>query len=390
MIHISHRWHKKIICKAIFFFIVFFLFLTGAVSAAMQDSDNGNTEKETPPGTDQIFQEIYPSLVKSVRFDGPITFCNVRIPIEDQDVRERLEKEMLLALWDRAQVILWIKRSSKYFPHMEKILKENDMPFDLKYVPVIESALRPHAESYRDAVGFWQFIASTGKRNGLRINSMVDERRNLFKSTVAGCRYLKKLEAKFGSYFLALAAYNMGENALDKEIKAQQTKDFFSLYLPLETQRYILKLAAAKLIIENPGNYGFHFENSDLYPVFSYDRINFNTDVQIPIVLIAQAADISFKTIKDYNPHLRGYYLEKGNVSILVPEGKSKGFESCFTAVYKNWQKKHQTRFHVVQKGESLGLIAGKYGIPMGSLLRANNLSLKSTIHPGDRLIIEK
>ena len=121
----------------------------------------------------------------------------------------------------------------------------------MKYVPLIESALRPHAASSKGAVGYWQFIRSTGRNYGLRIDSQVDERRNIFKSTNAACKYLKTLEEQFGSYLLALSAYNMGEYGLNREIKRQQNNDFFSLYLPLETQRYAFKLICAKIIFEN-------------------------------------------------------------------------------------------------------------------------------------------
>jgi len=332
---------------------------------------------------------LFPTLIQSIQFDDNVEFCNNKIPLDNQDVKQRLEKELLLALWDRPQVILWIKRSARFFPLIENILKEYQLPLDLKYVPVIESALRPHSKSSKGAVGYWQFIGSTAKNYGLRVDSRVDERRNIFKSTHAACKYIKDLEKQFGSYLLALAAYNMGEFGLKKEIKVQENRDFFSLYLSLETQRYIFKLAAAKLILENRESYGFYLSKSDLYPVFVFDKVNFKSDFQIPLSLIANAADIHFKTIKDYNPQLRGYSLDKGDISILIPKGKAKGFKKKFAASYKTWQKAYKTRFHIVKPGDSLILIAKKYQMSLLSLLKSNNLSLKSMIHPGDRLLIE-
>jgi membrane-bound lytic murein transglycosylase D len=339
--------------------------------------------------TKQDSKGIFPSLIQNIQFKNSIEYCNIKIPLESQDVKQRLEKELLLALWDRPQVILWIKRAAKYFPYIENILKQYQLPLDLKYVPLIESALRPHASSMKSAVGYWQFIKSTGKRYGLRIDSMVDERRSIFQSTHAACKYIKDLEKQFGSYLLALAAYNMGEYGLKKEIKVQDNKDFFSLYLPLQTQRYIFKLVAAKLIFENMKSYGFNLEESDLYPVFSYDKINFQSDFQIPIALIAKVAEVSFKTIKDYNPQIRGYNLDKGSISIVLPKGKAKSFKQRFTAQYKNWQKTYKTRIHIVKKGESLSMIAIKYKLTLSELLKINNLSLKSVIHPDDRLWVE-
>ncbi len=348
-----------------------------------------STAQATETQTTQTKKISYPSLIQSIQFENNIEYCNIQIPLDSQDVKERLEKELLLALWDRPQVILWIKRAAKFFPHIENILKQYELPIDLKYVPLIESALRPHARSSQDAVGYWQFIKSTGKHYGLRIDSQVDERRNIFKSTHAACKYIKELEKKFGSYLLALAAYNMGEFGLKKEIKVQKNSEFFSLYLPLETQRYIFKLAAVKLILENRELYGFDLKKSDLYPVFVFDKINFKSDFQIPIALIANAADLPFKTIKDYNPQLRGYNLDKGAITILIPKGKAKGFKKKFTANYKSWKRVYKTNIHIVKTGESLTLIAKKYQMPLFSLLKLNNLSIKNVIHPGDRLLLE-
>ncbi len=337
----------------------------------------------------QNFHHDFPSLIDSIHFKKNIQFCGIKIPLENQDVKERLEKEMLLILWNRPQVILWIKRAAKFFPHVEHILKQHNLPLDLKYVPLIESALRPHARSPKGAVGYWQFLKSTGKHYGLKIDRRIDERRNIFKSTLAACRYFKVLKKQFGSYLLAMAAFNMGEYGLKAAIDAQKTHDFFSLYLPLQTQRYIFRAVCAKLILENQSVYGFHLKKSDLYPVFAFDRVNIYSDFQIPITLVANAADISFKTIKDYNPELRGYYLNKGKTAILVPKGKADRFNQNFAVAYSKWKKTEKTRFHIVRKGESLTAIAKKYRLSLASLLKLNNLSLKKIIHPGDRLLIE-
>lgn len=331
----------------------------------------------------------YPDLIQSIRFEQPIRFCNKVIPLDRQDVKQQLEKEMLLSLWDRPQVILWVKRSGKYFSHIEDILKKNGLSTDFKYVPVIESALRPHAGSRKGAIGYWQFLKTTGKQYGLTINARTDERRNIFKSTQAAANYLKDLKQRFNSDFLALAAYNMGEFSLENEIKAQNSRDFFSLYLPIETQRYIFKLITAKLIFENPEKYGFNFDPSDIYPPFIFDQANFKTDFELPLVLIAQAAGTTFKLIKEMNPEIRGYHISKGNHSILIPKGTAKAFKQKFHANYKSWQKSKKIRIHVVKSGESLAIIAQNYNIPLKRLLRLNNLSVKKMIHPGDRLLIE-
>lgn len=333
--------------------------------------------------------EPIPSLIQSIRFPEDILFCGTRIPLDDPQVKAMLEKEMLLALWDRPQVILWMKRAAKFFPHIQQILAREKMPDDLKYVPVIESALRPHARSSANAVGYWQFVKSTGKRYGLRIDAHVDERRNIFSSTSAACRYLKALSAEFNSFFLALSAYNMGEHGLAVEIDIQQTSNFFDLYLPLETQQYIYKIVAAKLILENPEKYGFDLEPSDLYPVFTFSQLNVSSDEQLPLVLIAAAADISFKTLKSMNPDIRGYYLPSGRTTLLVPAGNEKNFPARFARLHEKWQTRVHKQFHIVKPGESLISIAKNYNISLASLLRHNNISLGTVIHPGDRLVIK-
>ncbi len=339
----------------------------------------GDTESQT---------KVIPPLMDSIRFSDEIKFCGAKIPHGNPEIRQRLEKEVLLAVHNRPQVILWMKRSARYFPLIEKILKQEDLPLDLKYVPVVESALRPHSGSSKGAIGYWQFLKSTGKRYGLRIDGNIDDRRNIFKSTRAACDYLKELRVEFGSYLLALSAYNMGEFGLNTEIEAQENRDFFSLYLPLETQQYVFKIIAVKMILEHPEKYGFFLKSSDLYPELSFSKINFNLNTEIPIVLIAQAAKIPFKTIKDMNPEIRGYHLGSGKITLLIPEGKEEGFKERFSKLYGERAKKYKIKLHVVKPGESLTRIAQKYNMPLVSLLRLNNFPFKKIIHPGDRVLV--
>lgn len=337
----------------------------------------------------EMGKEPVPSLIQSIRFPRHLEFCDIRVPLEDPLVKEALEKEMLLILWDRPQVILWIKRAARLFPDIERILAEEQMPDDLKYVPVIESALRPHARSSANAVGYWQFLETTGHRYGLRIDNEVDERRNVFKSTRAACRYLKKLVIEFGTIPLALAAYNMGEHGLAVEIDAQQTQDYFDLYLPLETQRYLHRIIAAKLILEEPGKYGFHLTPEDLYPVHDLAVLDITLEQEVPILILAKAAGISFKAFKVLNPDIRGYYLSPGPVSIQVPADMARGFQNRFSVLYQEWQTRSPVRIHVVRPGDSLIAVARAYQMSLVELLRLNGISYKEVIHPGDRLKVK-
>lgn len=308
--------------------------------------------------------------------------------MDRQEIRERLEKELLLTLWDRAQVILWLKRSSRYLPHIEQMLEKNGMPEDLKYVAIAESALRPHAGSRKGAIGFWQFMAGTGKKYGLVVDRYIDERRNLFASTEAAIRYFKKLYEKFNSWTLAAAAYNMGEQGLMAEILEQDTDNYYHLYLPLETQRYIFRILSVKLIFSDPKKYGFLLTEEDYYPPLVFDQIQVDCFKAVPIRLIARAAKTSFKMIKDLNPEIRGHYLTRGTHAILIPKGMSEGFQSRFRQYAKEFAAAQKERVYIVKKGDNLSSIAERFEIPLQALLIWNRLNLNSPIHPGDRLII--
>ena len=330
----------------------------------------------------------FPSLVTSLKIDSPLEFCNEEVPIDQQEIRERLEKELLLSLWDRAQVILWLKRSSRYLPHIEQILEKNGMPGDLKYLAIAESALRPHAGSRKGAIGFWQFLAGTGRKYGLTINRHIDERRNLFASTAAAVGYLKKLYETFKSWTLAAAAYNMGEEGLMAEMLEQDNDNYYHLYLPLETQRYIFRILSVKLIFLNPEKYGFILTKQDYYPPLTFDRIQVDCFKEVPIRIIGRAAKTSFKEIKDLNPEIRGHYLARERHDILIPKGASKGFQARYKQYVKEFFAAQKESVYIVKRGDNLSSIAERFEVPLQALLIWNRLDLKSPIHPGDRLII--
>ncbi len=329
-----------------------------------------------------------PSLVSSLRSAVPKDFCGEPAPWKNPEVRERFEKEFLLSLWNDPQVILWIKRSKRYFPYMEKMLKQNGLPDDLKYVSVAESGLRPHAGSKKGAMGFWQFMQQTGKKYGLIIDSNKDERRNPFRSTDAAIKYFKDLHEEFGSWTLAAAAYNMGEKGLMAEILEQGTKDYYNLYLPLETQRFLFRILSIKLILENPAKFGFHLEKKDYYAPAVFDKVHIVSKDEIPLRIIAQAAKCSFKEIKDLNPEIRGHYLNAGDHEILVPRGSAKGFQERYALLVKNLSSEKNDRIYVIEKGDSLSSIAARFNVPVAALLIWNRIDLESPIHPGQRIMV--
>ena len=348
-----------------------------ALSARAQD-----TAQELPPA-------FVPDLLAAVRIEGPVYFCGEQVPLDNPEVRERLEKELLLMIWDRAQTILWIKRAGRYFPHIEHMLDRAGMPDDLKYMAVIESGLRPHVGSHAGARGFWQFITSTAKNYGLVVHSRVDQRRNFYHSTRAALRYLQELHAMFGSWTLAAAAYNMGEAGLKRNIEVQKTRDFYNLHLPLETQRYILRAVAVKIIFNNLSRYGFKVRKGDLYPPLSFDTVTLRAPHRVHIQTVAEAANTYFKTIKDLNPEFRGYYLEKGAYTLLVPRGAGKNFNRRYAELLESSQQVDRSKVYVVRSGDSLSAIAARHGMRLSELIRQNKLNPKKAIVPGQRLLVD-
>ena len=331
-----------------------------------------------------------PSLVSTLRISSPLSFCGEDVPVDNRDVQERLEKEILLSLWDRPQIVLWLKRSTRYFPYIESELKKNGMPDDLKYLAIAESALLPHAGSQKGAIGFWQFIPGTGRKYGLIIDEHIDERRNFYASTAAAMKYLNELYKKFNSWTLVAAAFNMGDKGLMTEILEQGTDDYYELYLPLETQRYIFRVISAKLIFSDPAKYGFNLTEKDYYLPDEFDEVKINCSDDVPIRIIAQAAKTQFKVIKDLNPEIRGYYLIKGKHTILIPKGSSDGFKSRYKAYIHKYISAQKDRVYIVKEGDNLSSIAEKYDVPLKTLLIWNKIDHNRPIHPGDRLIIHK
>ncbi len=285
-------------------------------------------------------------------------------------------------------MLLWLKRSRRYFPIIEAALKENGLPDDLKYLAVAESALRPHVGSPRGAVGFWQFMPETARRFGLRVDRSMDDRRSIIKSTAAAVRYLATLYEDLEGWALAAAAFNMGEEGLKAEILAQGLTDYYRLYLPLETQRYLFRVVSVKLIFQSPERYGFLLGENDYYPPLSFEPIDVECPEETPLTVVAQAAGTDFKRLKDLNPEIRGHYLEKGRHQIFGPAGSTSGFEGRFRVAFKAWIRDRQERIYVVQAGDSLSTIADQFEVPLPALLIWNRIDASKPIHPGDRLVI--
>ncbi len=256
-------------------------------------------------------------------FDLPeeLTFAGEKVPLEIEDVKERLEREIYVNAYWQSNMILLMKRSSKFLPEIEKMLKETGIPDDFKYLAMAESALM-NVASPAGAKGFWQIMESTGEEYGLEISKDVDERYNLEKATYAASRYFKKAHAKFGDWTAVAASYNMGQSGFSRRQEDQMAKNYYDLYLNDETSRYLFRILAFKVIFENPGEFGFHLRESDYYNTPALKKIIVNNDIK-NLAAWARLQGKTYKELKLYNPWLRDRDLnvKRGkSYEILLPE----------------------------------------------------------------------
>jgi len=241
--------------------------------------------------------------VYSVLKPDDLKFSNELVPNSSLDVWERLDKELLKNIYWQSNTLLYFKRANKYFPIIEEILAENNIPDDFKYLALIESGFE-YTVSPSGAAGFWQIMKGTAREYGLEVNYAIDERYNLRKSTEAACRYLQKAYNEFGSWTMAAASYNMGINGVRRKIQKQETNNYFNLHLNDETSRYVFRIIVIKEIMENPRKYGFVFRDNDLYSYPQVKQIRVDSTIN-NLYSFAREHNINYKILKKYNPWLR-------------------------------------------------------------------------------------
>ncbi len=245
--------------------------------------------------------------VYAIPMPDNLNFAGELVPIDNPDIRERMDRELLVNTYWQSNGLLLFKRANKYFPIIEPILKEQGVPDDFKYLAVIESSLT-QAVSPARATGFWQILKGTAKEYGLEVNQNVDERYHIEKSTEVACRYLKSAKEKFGSWTLAAAAYNAGRAGVNRQLERQDASSYYDLLLGEETGRYVFRIVAVKEILSNAKKYGFNFSQEDLYKHIP----TFNVLVDEPIAdfnEFAKVHDINYKILKLHNPWLRETHL---------------------------------------------------------------------------------
>ena len=213
-----------------------------------------------------------------------------------------------------SNTLFLIKRANRWLPQIDSVLTLNGIPHDLKYLPLIESALLNDV-SPKEAVGFWQILKTSGKEFGLEITTEVDERYDPIKATVAACKYLKQAYGKFGNWTSAAASYNRGMSGLNRSFESQRVKSYYDLHLNDETSRYVFRILAIKEIVEHPERYGFRINPVHLYQREKMRYVEVKETIR-DLVAFAQQQGITYKHLKRHNPWLRGE-------SLTVRKGKS-------------------------------------------------------------------
>ena len=292
--------------------------ICGLFIQAIQSPEVASQTTETATSAEQ--QSSQTLRVEALDIPNVMTFAGERVPLQDTDVRERLDREIHVNTYWHSNMLLMIKKANRFFSEIEPLLKKYNLPDDFKYLAVAESGL-DNVTSHAGASGFWQFMKATGKEYGLEINNYVDERYNLELATKVAAQYLINSKELFGSWTNAAAAYNAGNAGITKQMKRQDATDYYSLLLNSETGRYVFRILAFKEILSNPEKYGFYVDQQDLYQAIPTKTIIINTPVE-DFAKFAKQQGINYKILKIHNPWLRDTYLKNASgkaYSIKIP-----------------------------------------------------------------------
>jgi membrane-bound lytic murein transglycosylase D len=277
-------------------------------------------EKKEPVTEAMVFVEGM-NYAMPVPLPDSANFAGEPVPMDIFYVREQLDRELTINTYWHSATILSIKRAARWFPVIEPILAKNGIPDDFKYLALIESGLM-NVISPAGAVGFWQFLEKTGEEYGLVINKEVDERYHVVKATEAACAYLNKSYIKFGNWTLVASSYNAGQGRINETIDKQQVRNYYLMFLPEETSRYIFRILAIKNIYENPVTYGFKMEPGDLYKPLDTRSIKVSASID-DLPAFARQNNTTYRMLKELNPWLRSDKLtvrHKEEFEIALPK----------------------------------------------------------------------
>lgn len=296
------------------FLVLAFFLINARQKPSIEKKDNLSLAKIKDTAIHKSVSELYE--IKAVKLPENLEFAGERVPLEDYEIRERLDRELLVNTFWQSNALLLIKRANKYFPIIEPLLVKYGLPDDFKYLCVAESALI-NVPSYKGAAGYWHFMPETGKEYGLEVNKNVDERYNLEKSTKVAAEYLKRSKEKFGSWTLSAAAYNAGNGKILRRLQEQKVTNYYDLLLNPETGRYIFRILALKEIMSNPQKYGFIYNQQDLYTFPKVREITI--DYEIPdLADFAKSYGVTYKELKLVNPWLRETKLNNKSKKIYT------------------------------------------------------------------------
>jgi membrane-bound lytic murein transglycosylase D len=302
--------------------------LTGSAIIILSIGQSFKEFNRRPVGVNQQSDTLY--YVKSFKLPEEVTFAGEKMPLDNFDTRESLERELLISAYRHSSTILIIMRANRYLPVIENILKRNNVPDDFKYLVAAESEYS-NMVSPAGATGFWQIMPETGREEGMEINTVIDERYDVEKSTQFACDYFLRSYEKFGSWTLAAASYDGGRAGVDEQIDIQHQHNYYDLLLSEETARYIFRVVAYKLIITNPENYGFRIGKKELYPELRYYDVKVDTAV-VDFSAFAEKFGTNYKLLKILNPWLRKPYLTpkiNKEYFIKIPSEGMRNFEKA-------------------------------------------------------------
>lgn len=282
-----------------------------------QSMNNATSEK----GEEKLINDYN---VYALEIPEYMDFAGEEVPLENPDIKERMDRELLVNTYWQSNALLIFKRAHKYFPIIEPLLKEYGIPDDFKYLAIAESALENNS-SPAGAAGFWHFMKGTGKDYGLEINDYVDERYNLELATKVAADYLKDSKERFGSWTLAAAAYNAGNAGINRQLERQNVSDYYDVLLNSETSRYVFRILAFKEILSNPKKYGFNFREKDLYTHIPTQKVKVDTAVS-DFTKFAEQFGINYKILKIHNPWLRDSFLRNASGKEYFIEIPEKGY----------------------------------------------------------------
>lgn len=282
----------------------------------------------------------------------------------------------------------WLERSVRYFPMMREIFREENVPEELIHLAMIESGLVPTARSHARAVGMWQFMYATGAVYGLEVNWWIDERRDPVKATRAAARHLRDLHEYWnGDWHLALANYNVSTRRMLRSVRlAGGVRNYWEIYphLPRETRGYVPGFIAAALVAMNPEDFGFK-KQYDVEP-YEFDTVEIHGSIDLSI--LAECAGMTTQELRYLNPELLRWATPPGDnpYPLKIPKGKKEEFMAAYKEI-PDEKRRNNIVIHTVKRGETLGLIANRYGTTVRAMYQANE-GLSSIIHPGQDLVI--